>query len=366
MVATDVETPDPIDIAAFDNDRYYAWTNSQAFARTLGIAICSNERGNEVYYAGGVYLDAPLFSDRYQSFSQGFAIGERDIDYAGGIAMLVDYSGNNRYLGDVYDQGVGYWYSAGFLYDGGGNDTYEMTQYGQGSGIHLAVGGLIDVSGNDSYTLHTGLGTGGSHDFAASILQDRGGNDQYFGNTSCYGGALTNSVAILIDRSGDDTYAGRRDGGINFGRPERGFNSIGLFLDMGGNDDYLGDMDNGEMWCQTSVGVGWDVAPPKQPEQEAAAPAPPEPEKSVPQPEIISYQGELTQDVFDKLWDIATRWAVGDNRYIVPHAIDKLISYGPPCCLICRKNSRTIRAVSRRTRSPKFSRRISTRTVKAC
>ena len=181
--------------------------------------MCINTRGNEVYEAGGVYLHAPLFGDRYQSFSQGFAIGERDIDYAGGIAMLIDHAGNDRYLGDIYNQGVGYWYSGGFLWDGGGNDLYEMTQYGQGSGIHLAVGGLVDVDGSDTYVMHSGLGQGGSHDYAASILHDRGGDDRYFGNTSCNGCGLTNSVGIHIDRSGNDTYASRKGGGLNSGRP---------------------------------------------------------------------------------------------------------------------------------------------------
>ncbi len=330
VVPTDEETPDPIDITAWDNDRYHAYVNSQAFARTLGFAICSNKRGNEVYEAGGVYLHAPLFADRYQSFSQGFAIGERGIDYAGGIAYIIDYAGNDRYLGDVYNQGVGYWYSAGLMYDGAGNDTYEMTQYGQGSGIHLAIGGVVDVGGNDSYTMHSGLGTGGSHDFAASMLHDRGGNDQYFGNTSCNGGSLTNSAVIFIDRSGDDTYAGRRDGGINFCRPERGFTSIGVLVDLAGNDDYLGIMDNGVLWSHTFEGVGWDIAPPPAPEETAQTiPAAPEEEPNVALPEIIGYQGELNQEVFDELYAIAVRWEVGDNRYIVPHARERLIAFGP-------------------------------------
>ncbi len=330
VVPTDEETPDPIDIAAFDNDRLSAWVNAQAFARTLGFAVCSNTRGNDTYEAGGVYLHAPLFADRYQSFSQGFAIGERGIDYAGGIALIVDYNGNDRYLGDVYNQGVGYWYSAGLVYDGGGNDMYEMTQYGQGSGIHLAIGGLIDVSGDDSYMMHAGLGTGGSHDFAASVLHDRGGNDQYFGNTSCNGGSLTNSAVIFIDRAGNDTYAGRRSGGINFGRPARGFVSIGVLVDLAGEDDYLGIMDNGVLWSQTNVGVGWDIIPPPPPEDVEMTP---EPERGglgedVPLPEIISYEGELTREVFDELWDISCRWEVGDNRFIVPHARDRLIAFG--------------------------------------
>jgi len=330
-VPTDVDTPEPIEIALFDNDFYHAWANSQAFARTLGFALCSNRRGNEIYEAGGVYLDAPLFSDRYQSFSQGFAIGERGIDYAGGIALILDYSGNDRYLGDIYNQGVGYWYSAGFQYDCAGNDTYEMTQYGQGSGIHLAIGGLIDVSGNDSYTMHSGLGTGGSHDYAASVLHDRAGNDQYFGNTSCNGGSLTDSAVIFIDRAGDDTYAGRREGGINFGRPERGFPSIGVLIDLSGKDDYLGVMDNGKLWNQTDIGVGWDVIPPPPPEgaKQPVAGLPDQPGANVKLPEIISYEGEFTEDVFNKLWEISVRWEVGDNRYIVPKARERLIAFGP-------------------------------------
>ena len=329
---TDEGMKDPIDIRLFDNDSYRAWTNSQAFARTLGVALCVNERGNEVYEAGGVYLHAPLFADRYQSFSQGFAIGERGIDYAGGIALLIDYDGNDRYLGDVYNQGVGYWYSAGLLWDGGGNDTYEMTQYGQGSGIHLAIGGLVDVSGNDTYVMHSGLGQGGSHDYAASILHDRGGNDHYMGMTSCNGSGLTNAVGIHIDRSGNDTYAGRRTGGINFGRPARGTSSIGVLVDLAGTDDYLGIMKDGEVWRHTDIGVGVDVQAPPVEDKEAAQPAPEKAEEEIPArvqiPEVCSYEGELTQEVFDELWEISIRWEVGDNRYIVPKARERLVAFG--------------------------------------
>ena len=324
--STDEGMEDPIDIGLFDNDIYHAWTNSQAFARTKGIAICYNQRGNEVYEAGGVYLHAPLFSDRYQSFSQGFAIGERGIDYAGGIAMLIDYAGNDRYLGDIYNQGVGYWYSAGLLWDGGGNDTYEMTQYGQGSGIHLAVGGLVDVSGHDTYVMHSGLGQGGSHDYAASILHDRGGNDHYMGMTSCNGTGLTNAVGIHIDRSGNDTYAGRRSGGINWGRPARGTSSIGLLVDLEGTDDYLGIMADEMLWRHTEIGVGWDLPTPEpEPEPENAAGVP---AGDAPIPEICYYEGELTQEVFDELWEVSIRWAVGDNSYIVPEARKRLIAFG--------------------------------------
>lgn len=330
-IPTDVETPDPIDLHPFDNDHYNAWVNAQAFARTRGIAVCLNTRGNEVYHAGGVYLDAPLFADRYQSFSQGFAIGERGIDYAGGIAMLIDYAGNDRYLGDIYNQGVGYWYSAGLLWDGAGNDLYEMTQYGQGSGIHLAIGGLTDVAGNDTYVMHSGLGQSGSHDFAASVLMDRGGNDHYMGMTSCNGTGLTNSVGLFFERSGDDTYAGRRDGMMNGGRPDRNMSSIGLFVDLAGADDYLSlVMADAGVWSQTTYGAGVDIAPPPQPEAEFKSDgAANVVSGQAPIPEICKYEGELTQAVFDELWEISIRWEVGDNRYIVPEARKRLIAFGP-------------------------------------
>ena len=313
-----------------DNDYYTAWAEAQAFARPRGVALCINRRGNEVYHAGGVYLHAPLFSDRYQSFSQGFAIGERDIDWAGGIAMLIDYEGNDRYLGDIYNQGVGYWYGAGLLWDGAGNDTYEMTQYGQGSGIHLAIGGLVDGGGNDTYVMHSGLGQGGSHDLAASILHDRGGDDHYLGMTTCNGAALTGSVGLHIDRSGNDTYAGRRNSGVNHTDGRR--HNIGVLVDCAGDDDYLGIQDNGLTSVMRNISMTADIAPPPveaAEEETEAAVTEEEAGADVPVPEICSYEGELTQEVFDELWEIAVRWEVGDNRYIVPHARERLIEFGP-------------------------------------
>jgi hypothetical protein len=331
VVPTDVETPEPIVIGGFDNDVYTAWSEAQAFSRTRGIAVCANRRGNDIYQAGGVYLDAPLFTDRYESFSQGFAIGERDIDYAGGIALLADFGGNDLYLGDIYNQGVGYWYSAGLLYDGGGNDTYEMTQYGQGSGIHLAVGGLVDDGGHDTYVMHSGLGQGSSHDFATSILFDRGGgNDKYYGTTTNCGASLTNSACLFIDDGGNDIYAAAKDGGLNYGRPARDAGSIGLFVDMEGDDSYLGKYDNDAQWTNSQYGTGIDTAPPPSKEvTHLSAGGLAEPSDKTVIPDIVSYQGPLTQEVFDKLWEIAIRWEVGDNRAIVPKARERLVAFGP-------------------------------------
>lgn len=326
--SADEGTKEPVEIGLFDNDHLQAWSNAQAFARCRGIAMCVNARGNDVYEAGGVYLHAPLFADRYQSFSQGFAIGERGVDYAGGIALIADYEGNDRYLGDIYNQGVGYWYAAGLLYDGGGNDLYEMTQYGQGSGIHLAVGGIVEEGGNDTYVMHAGLGQGGSHDYAASILHDRGGNDHYMGMTSCNGCGLTNSVGLHIDRSGNDTYAGR-EGSINSGRPARGFASVGVLVDLQGKDHYLGIMKDATAWRHSDLGVGIDTEPAPEPTS-GATPKPTDDAPAVEIPAVCAYEGELTAAVFDELWAIAVRWEVGENRKIVPKARERLIAFGKP------------------------------------
>ena len=86
------------------------------------------------------------------------------------------------------------------------------------------------------------------------------------------------------------------------------------------------------MWTNTRYGVGWDIAPPPEAEAETAADSGPnqDPGEDVELPEIIAYEGELTQDVFDELWEIAIRWEVGENRIIVPHARDRIVAFGMP------------------------------------
>ncbi len=325
---------DEVDKSLIQNDTYDAWLMAQGFSRQWGVGLCHGSRGNDTYHAGGVYLHAPLFNDRYQSFSQGFSIGSRGIDYAGGIAFLIDDNGNDYYLGDIYNQGVGYWYAGGFLLDKAGNDHYEMTQYGQGSGIHLAVGGIIDNAGNDSYTMNSGLGQGGSHDFAASVMMDRGGNDRYIGSTSCNGSGLTNSVGLFFDRNGNDIYgADPTANTMGGGRWARDTGSIGIFIDTGGKDYYLGKAHDNRLWTQNVFGAGLDFVPEADEIEVAGKTLATEilstidaPEIDI--PEICYYKGELTDEVFDELWEISTRWQVGDNSVIVPVARERLIAFG--------------------------------------
>jgi len=324
-----VERADSADDPASANDSYTAAALSQAASMIKGIAVLDDAAGNDTYSAGGVRLHAPLYSDRYQSLSQGFSIGMRP-DAGGGLAFLIDRSGNDRYLGEVYGQGAGYWYGAGFLLDQGGNDNYQLTIYGQGAGIHLACGTLIDEAGHDGYYMNDGLGQGGSHDYANGVLLDWAGNDEYVARgASNQGRGLTNAVGLFIDRAGDDLYASHSGWANGAGRAARGFGSIGIFADMAGQDRYSLQGANGLSWTSREYGTGIDRSPEPSPApaSNTASNIDEQPESDFEPPR----PGEkLTRERFDQLWDIAIEWEVGANSKRVPAARQALASFGPP------------------------------------
>ncbi len=215
------------------NDVYRACRYAQAFAQVKGVGVLTDGDGNDLYFAGGKYLHEPLFKDRYQSLSQGFAIGNRYDETGGGVALLLDEGdGNDVYQADIYGQGSSYWYSLGMLVDRGGNDTYTLGQYGQGAGIHLSAGILVDLKGNDTYTNPYGVGTGGAHDWSVGWLIDRAGHDLYQGNGQ--GQGLNFSVGILLDCAGDDSHISNNDNSVGKGVN----NDISLLLDLAGDDHY--------------------------------------------------------------------------------------------------------------------------------
>lgn len=220
-------------IDAKGNDVYRGCRYVQAFAQVMGVGVLTDGAGNDLYYAGGKYLHQPLWNDRYQSLSQGFAIGNRGEGTGGGVALLLDEGdGNDVYQADIYGQGSSYWYSLGMLVDRAGNDTYTLGQYGQGAGIHLSAGILVDLAGNDTYTNPFGVGTGGAHDWAVGWLIDRAGNDLYQGNGQ--GQGLNYAIGILLDCAGDDSHISNNElcvgKGVN--------NDISLLIDLGGTDVY--------------------------------------------------------------------------------------------------------------------------------
>jgi len=108
----------------------------------------------------------------------------------------------------------------------------------------------------------------------------------------------------------------------------RGSRAASTVVDLAGKDDYLGVMGDGKVWRQSDVGVGVDRTAPEGEGPAGGGSAPGEVHGTAEIPAICSYEGELTQEVFDELWEIAVRWEVGDNRYIVPAARKRLVAFG--------------------------------------
>lgn len=249
------------------NDSYSAHACAQGFGSTYGAGILADYAGADTYYLGGKYRHAPLMPKDYRTMGQGMGYGLRP-HLAGGLGFLYDAAGNDKYLGGVYAQGVGYWYSTGVLIDEGGNDIYNAIYYPQGSGIHMASGILYDHEGDDAYYSRHGPGQGAGHDWSFGLFIDAAGNDAY----SIEGGnglGLTNSLGVFVDKSGNDRYERQNPqsyGSANFARNTGG---IGLFLDAGGEDSYPeGDMENNSVWSKGKYGMGQDLELYDVPEQE--------------------------------------------------------------------------------------------------
>lgn len=239
------------------NDTYVTGEYGQGFASCWGISLLLDQGGSDSYICGTMEFHAPLVPDDYRSMGQGMGFGMRP-DFAGGIGVLIDREGNDRYMGGVYAQGVGYWYGLGILIDNAGNDSYNAVYYPQGSGIHLAGGLLYDQQGEDSYYSKHGPGQGAGHDFGVGIFIDGSGNDHY----SIEGGnglGITNSVGMFMDKAGDDRYENAVNNNYGFGKMARSSGSIGLFLDGTGKDYYpFKTMQDSSSWKQGTYGIGID------------------------------------------------------------------------------------------------------------
>lgn len=293
------------------NDVYKVTELGEGFGSTLALGVLHDKGGNDLYYAGGKYLHEPLAPYDYRSLAQGFGYGMRP-NFAGGIGLLFDQSGNDRYDGGVYAQGVGYWYSLGMLLDNSGNDYYNAVYYPQGSGIHLAGGLLYDGNGEDSYYSKHGPGQGAGHDYGVGILFDIRGDDAY----SVEGGnglGISNGVGLFLDGSGNDRYEHNGEGNYGVGKLARGSGSLGLFIDKGGCDTYNDSLCADEKsWRKNKYGFGKDMLltnPLRSIKLDA--------EKRAAQIDSLAS--------IDKIFAIAAGWQVGNNTDSVAKAAEILL-----------------------------------------
>ncbi len=228
---------------------------AQGFGGVAGFGSLIDKAGNDNYFAGGKYKDILRYKEHYLSLSQGFSYGIRPY-MSGGVGLLLDYSGNDGYVSDIFGQGSSYWWGWGCLYDKEGNDFYQAFQYAQGSATHMTLGTLIDGGGDDIYSAK-GVSQGCGHDWACGILLDQAGNDNYYAYDLSQGAGNANGIGIFIDQAGDDGYYVKSKANTQgYGNPRREYGSIGIFIDMLGKDRYDG---NGCDSCWWSIDSKWGV-----------------------------------------------------------------------------------------------------------
>lgn len=254
------------------DDEYTAQTYSQATGGPRGVAVLVDPGGNDRYALTALPLvrPSPQLPDRNTSMGQGAGYGIRGDFFdgrsiAGGIGLLLDLDGNDRYEAQVFAQGVGYYEGLGMLLDDGGNDRFEAAWYAMGASAHYAAGVLLKRgTGNDVYrsTHEMVLGTG--NDLSVGVFVDEGGDDEYFATELSLGVAHANSTGIFVDGAGNDRYVFasltcRALGAAvqhAWGNPRENLPNLGLFLDLGGVDAYpphCARMGNDKLWAGPRV-----------------------------------------------------------------------------------------------------------------
>ena len=246
------------------DDTYHSFSTSQASAGPLGFALLADLGGDDTYIAepGHDGADNPLalyFSPQMpkqanNSASQGAGMGIRwdagGVLLSGGIAVLHDRTGNDRYTCGVFCQGAGFWQGLGLLHDGGGADAYDGLWYIQGGAAHYAIGALVDAgAGADVFNAqqtprNVSLGTG--HDYSLGLLMNLQGDDTYNATSLSLGASSCNGIGLFVDAAGDDMYRATSTRAVGLGSHGECLTdedrvlalSVGILLDAGGVDDW--------------------------------------------------------------------------------------------------------------------------------
>jgi endonuclease/exonuclease/phosphatase family metal-dependent hydrolase len=206
-----------------------------------GFGFVFDERGNDFYKSDGPKPSVYDTPDVHCAFSQGMGFGYRKYT-AGGIGILCDVSGDDKYQAGEFSQGGAYYHGLGILRDFSGDDVYHGNRYAQGFGVHQAFGVLIDDEGNDIYKAMTAANQGSAWDIAAGCLLDKSGNDSYFANAMAQGSAAQQAIAYLIDLDGVDSYVGTTPAQGESGKNTYHWDathafSFSLLLDLGRDED---------------------------------------------------------------------------------------------------------------------------------
>jgi hypothetical protein len=246
------------------NDTRYLYGDGQGYGGVGGVGVSGDYAGDDKYTAEP--LESVAHRGDYHSENkinangaQGTGMGRRGDgsdghSWAGGLGILCDIKGSDRYYSGNWTLGCGYWFGTGLVYEGEGDDVYESVYFTQASGAHYCIGAIIDEGGNDTHKLWetAGAGIAFGWDYTIAMMYDRGGNDHYEAKIISLGCAQIRSDAFLIDIGGDDSYQ-LQGGQQGFGAatyqasydipnkisPFDAYSkSFAILLDIGGDDKY--------------------------------------------------------------------------------------------------------------------------------
>lgn len=229
-----------------EGDTYLAELMSQGIGGPRGFGVIVDEHGRDLYRVNGPAPSAYGTPAVYVGFSQGVGFGVRLYD-TGGIGVISDLGGDDRYEGGEFCQGGGYYWGLGILHDRLGRDLYYGNRYGQAWAAHQALGILADDAGDDTYWSMTAASQSGSWDISATLLVDKGGNDSYQADGLAQGGASQQAIAWFVDNSGTDRYVAPpgatrgQSGGNEYHFAESGCSSWSVFVDSGGTEDFYSE-----------------------------------------------------------------------------------------------------------------------------
>ena len=237
------------------DDEYTSFGYAVGFGGPSGVGAAVDVAGDDRYQCGDTYPSSYNAGDasdgnpgnpqfQYECFGLGTGSGKRvftndpeQLAYglAGGLGMLIDLDGGDRYRSANFSQGCGYFFGVGLKLDMGGNDEHAAARYGQAAGAHYGAGLFIDYAGDDRYTSTGPFYNGGTAwDVSVMLGIDAGqGNDVYdFRRSDGLGLAAHRAWSLFIEEGGQDRYL------IPNGMGAATDNSMSGFFDLAGDDEY--------------------------------------------------------------------------------------------------------------------------------
>ena len=216
------------------------------FTWGVGLLHSAGKKSDDEYFNKGKVASGYRDLGSFEGWGQGFGCGHRPFA-SGGLGLLLDGGGDDRYEGGTFSLGGGYYFGLGILRDRAGNDSYRGSRYNMGFTAHQAAGIFIDDSGNDHYATSHYVALGMSWDESCTVFVDGAGDDEYVAPGFALGAAAMNGFTLFEDRAGADRYVGAKAAG-EYGNRYHGGTSVGMFLDLGpGEDQHSGKRQGGEI-----------------------------------------------------------------------------------------------------------------------